>query len=147
MSVVFILDRFVKLLIAVNLDYGEIVPVMSFLNITYINNTGIAFSMLSGNNRILIWINFIIIIIFIFMLILSKLKKGPVYIAYGLILGGALSNLWDRYFYNGVIDYIDFKIWPVFNFADTGITIGALLILFSMVSDVIISIKKKEKLP
>ncbi|MFC2091320.1 signal peptidase II [Elusimicrobiota bacterium] len=143
-SIVFICDRFLKLLVSINLDYGQKIELFSFLDLTYLKNTGIAFSFLSGNNDVLIWVNVIIISLIMFVIIKSSQKKGIVYSAYGIILGGAMSNLWDRYFYNGVIDYIDFKIFPVFNIADTAITIGAVLLVISTIADIITSGKNKK---
>ena len=49
----------------------------------------------------------------------------------GLILGGAAGNLIDRIRFGGVVDFLDFRIWPVFNVADSCITIGAALLAFS----------------
>ena len=49
----------------------------------------------------------------------------------GLILGGALGNLADRVRFGGVVDFLDFRIWPVFNLADSCITIGAALLAVS----------------
>ena len=49
-------------------------------------------------------------------------------IAFSLILGGAIGNLIDRMMYGYVIDFIDFRIWPVFNIADSAITVGAVII-------------------
>ena len=46
-----------------------------------------------------------------------------------LILGGAVSNLFDRIRFGCVVDFIDFRIWPVFNVADIGITLGTLMLL------------------
>lgn len=132
---IFIIDRFLKLLVSVNVGYGESIAVLPFFNITHLNNTGIAFSFFTGNNKILLVINLAVILLLVYVLKFNNLKKGSVYIAYGLILGGALSNLWDRFFYGGVIDYIDFKVWPVFNVADAAITIGAMLIVYSMFKD------------
>ncbi len=51
-------------------------------------------------------------------------------LSFGLILGGALSNLFDRIFYGYVVDYIDIRIWPVFNLSDMCISIGVGLMLF-----------------
>ena len=55
------------------------------------------------------------------------LNRGYV-IAFSLILGGAMGNLFDRIVYGYVVDFIDFRIWPVFNIADSAITIGAVII-------------------
>ena len=49
-------------------------------------------------------------------------------VAFSLILGGAVGNLIDRVVYGHVIDFIDFRVWPVFNIADSAITIGAIMI-------------------
>jgi signal peptidase II len=49
-------------------------------------------------------------------------------VAFSLILGGAIGNLIDRVYYGYVIDFIDCRIWPVFNVADSAITIGAIII-------------------
>ena len=54
-------------------------------------------------------------------------------IAFSLIMGGAIGNLIDRITYGYVIDFIDFRIWPVFNVADSAITIGAILIAFKCI--------------
>jgi signal peptidase II len=51
-------------------------------------------------------------------------------ISYGLIIGGALSNLFDRVFLGYVVDYIDLRVWPVFNLSDSCITVGIGLLLF-----------------
>ena len=50
-------------------------------------------------------------------------------LGFSLILGGAIGNLIDRITYGYVIDFIDFRIWPVFNIADSAITIGAVIII------------------
>ncbi|MBN2407231.1 MAG: signal peptidase II [Elusimicrobia bacterium] len=125
---VFVIDRFLKFLILINFKVGDRMPVLPFLDITYLKNTGIAFSFFRGNNTALIWTNILVIAFLLFLLLTDKTHKKPVYTAYGFILGGALSNLWDRFFYGGVIDYIDLKVFPVFNVADTSISVGAVII-------------------
>jgi len=59
----------------------------------------------------------------------------------GLILGGALSNLWDRLYLGYVVDYIDLRVWPVFNISDSCITTGAIFLLWDSYRD-----QKKIKL-
>ena len=53
----------------------------------------------------------------------------------GLVLGGALGNLMDRLRYGGVVDFLDFRVWPVFNLADTAIFIGACLLVWELLKD------------
>ncbi len=130
--IIFVIDRIVKTLIITNLALGEIISVFPFLNITYLLNTGMAFGKFAGSNTILIFIKIAVVIFLIVFIKINRIKQKFLRIAYSLILAGALSNLWDRIFHNGVIDYIDFKIWPVFNIADTVIVIGAFLIMYSM---------------
>ena len=67
-----------------------------------------------------------------FLYLTKKTKSFILEFSLGLILGGAISNLIDRLRFGCVIDFIDFRIWPVFNFADSAITIGVALILFKL---------------
>jgi len=62
--------------------------------------------------------------------------KKPFFLNLGvyLIIGGAVGNLIDRLAYSYIVDFIDLKIWPVFNMADSAITIGALLVIIRMAS-------------
>lgn len=66
-------------------------------------------------------------------LIKDRNRGFVVNLAYGLIIGGALSNLFDRIVYGYVIDYLDFRVWPVFNVSDACITVGVVLILYRTV--------------
>jgi len=65
--------------------------------------------------------------------LLSKAETKKLAVGLGLIIGGALGNVIDRYIYGAVIDFLDFHIneyhWPAFNFADSCIAIGAILLL------------------
>jgi signal peptidase II len=61
----------------------------------------------------------------------EKVKTPILQVSYGLILGGAFSNLFDRIWYGYVIDYLDIHIWPVFNLSDTAITVGVGLFLLN----------------
>jgi len=131
-SGVFAADRFVKHLVYHTMYPGESIEVCPVFSVTYLMNTGMAFSMLTGNNTLLILVNILISGFIVSLLISGKISGILEGIAYSLILGGALSNIWDRIFHSGVIDYIDLGFFPVFNIADSAITIGAVLLFLSL---------------
>ena len=100
---------------------------------TYVENTGTAFGFLQGNNKALA--------IFAFMILVALLygarglsERGGFWGALGvaLVLGGAVGNIMDRIHFGRVIDFLDFRVWPVFNVADSAITVGTLCILMGL---------------
>ncbi|PIN72236.1 signal peptidase II, partial [Candidatus Woesearchaeota archaeon CG10_big_fil_rev_8_21_14_0_10_45_5] len=94
-----------------------------YFNLT--GNSGAAFSMLPGRNILLIWASVIALgAILFFSEKISKDRCLSIFV--GLIAGGILGNLYDRIVYGFVVDFIDLGIWPVFNIADSCITIGAI---------------------
>ena len=140
---IFLLDRISKIYV-INLDkkfIGSEIFSSKYLNISLIWNEGIAFGLLSFNEKILYDILTIIIflvIIFIFFLIFnsSGFKKFSLLI----IVGGAIGNFYDRATYRAVPDFIDFHVgnfhWFIFNIADIFITIGVIfMILIELTSN------------
>ena len=136
-SIAVILDQISKSLI---LNYKFLLPmkVSSFdiLNIVYVENKGISFGMLSEYN-IPFWLgilSFAISLYVIFLIVKSESKLEL--IGLSLILGGAIGNGIDRLFSGYVIDFIDFYYrnfhWPAFNFADSFITVGAVLFFIKL---------------
>ena len=101
-------------------------------------NKGAAFGILKGYSTFLIYIGAIFIIFLFF--ILNKNRQRSIWdnIIFGLILGGAISNMWDRIAYGFVIDYIDIRIWPIFNLSDMCICVGVIGLILK-------SLKKSEK--
>ena len=134
---VFIVDLFTKYYAINNLILNHSVTINSFINLTLAFNYGAAFSFLNdaGGWQRWFFIVFSIIVIFIIFYILKKDKESE-YIAFSFVLAGALGNLYDRVFYGYVIDFIEFHYknfyWPIFNIADTAISIGIILLLYSM---------------
>ena len=133
--VVFI-DMLVKLIVKNNLLLGHRnVIVKGFLYLTYVKNTGAAFSILENNTLFIIIVTFLIVIGLIYYIMKHSLDKYEI-VGYGIILGGALGNLIDRILYGYVIDYIDVIIfgydYPVFNIADIGIVIGVIVLFIGM---------------
>lgn len=126
-------DRLTKLFFSDLLADGESLPVIhNVLHMTLVHNTGVAFGFFKGQGIVFIVIPVIAIFLLIFNIYYYRRNDqalSRIYIvAFSLILGGAIGNLIDRIVYGHVIDFIDFRIWPVFNIADSAITVGAIII-------------------
>lgn len=128
--VIFILslDRLTKFLVTGNLLLNQSLPVIKgVFHITLIQNRGGAFGILKNQISLFIFTSVLAIALICLDLKRSKQKKSYS-ISLSLILAGAIGNLIDRLFLGYVIDFLDFRIWPVFNVADSAITIGAILL-------------------
>ena len=105
----------------------------NFLNITYVRNTGAAWSILDNNTWMVTVISLLIIIGIIYYVYRNRVSKKILKIGYGLILGGAIGNFIDRIVYGYVIDFIDIDIfgwnYPIFNLADMFIVGGVILVM------------------
>lgn len=127
------LDQISKWLVWTHLKLGETRPALStLLSWTYLHNTGGAFSILNGARWFFLAAG--VAISLMLMRALPKMAKGhpaPA-LAYALILGGAIGNLIDRGLYGYVVDFIDFHWWPVFNLADSAITVGIFTLALSI---------------
>ncbi len=134
------LDQYSKTLVCSKLTIGESIPIIrDILHLTYVKNTGAAFGLFKDNNIIFILIS-LVAVLFILSLIVKSISKGEISskLLFNsgliLILSGAIGNLIDRVKFGYVIDFIDVRIWPVFNIADSSITIGTALLLVSFLS-------------
>lgn len=92
-------------------------------------NSGSLFGMLKSGNQAFILISIAFLFLLILLFIKSKLNKTGLL----LIITGILSNLTDRIFYGHVIDFIDLKIWPIFNISDSMIVIGAIILAYQII--------------
>ncbi len=134
LSILFFLIDFVSKRIIENTMklYESIKIIPNFFNITYVVNDGAAFSILSGKQIFLIILGIGVLLFLIYSIQKEKLTTLKI-IYYSLLIGGILGNLFDRILFNGVKDFLDFKIFvydaPVFNLADTFIFIGVVLII------------------
>jgi len=126
--IVLVLDRFTKFFVD-KMELNQTIPVISnIFHITFTQNTGAGFGILKGMNLLLIWIAVIVIGLILFYMDKIPDKKLPK-LGFAFILGGALGNLLDRIIFGYVIDFLDFRVWPTFNIADSFITIGAVLLV------------------
>ncbi len=131
------LDRLSKVFFSHLLQLGESLPIIrNIIHMTLVHNTGIAFGLFKNQGIVFIIIPLIMIVLLIYNFYHYKYNSenfSRLYIiAVSLILAGAVGNLIDRIFYGYVIDFIDLRIWPVFNIADSAITIGAFLLLWRL---------------
>ena len=129
---IILLDQASKLYIQYSMHIGESIAVIEgIFHITYIENPRTSFGLFEYNSSFFVIV--VLISVILAILIYKKIifKKDPfMYIPLTLTLGGAVGNLIDRVRIDGmVIDFIDFRIWPVFNFADSAIVCGMLVLL------------------
>lgn len=130
---VVILDQFSKYIVVENMALGESIPIIEeVFHLTYILNPGAAFGMFAHNR--LFFIAIAVVVIGIIIWARREILESPweVKAGCGLFLGGAIGNLIDRARQGLVIDFFDFRIWPVFNIADIAICIGVGLIIWNL---------------
>lgn len=130
---VVILDQFSKYIVVENMALGESIPIIEeVFHLTYILNPGAAFGMFAHNR--LFFIAIAVIVIGIIIWARREILASPWEVKAGcvLFLGGAIGNLIDRARQGLVIDFFDFRIWPVFNIADIAICIGVGLIIWNL---------------
>lgn len=130
---VFIIDQLVKHLVVSTMHLGQSLPVIKgIFHITYVLNPGAAFGMLEHQR----WI-FILVALAAVLLgaaFYKKLQQESFLMrsGAGLLLGGAVGNLADRIQSGLVVDFLDFRIWPVFNIADIAICAGAGMLILDI---------------
>ena len=132
--IVLIVDIVSKLIVKHYLSLGSISIISNFLNLTYVENTGAAWSIFDNNRYVVLVLSGMIIIGIIYYIFKENPTRIIVKIAYSLVLGGALGNFINRLYYGYVIDFIDVKIfeynYPIFNMADIFIVVGVILLVY-----------------
>ncbi|WP_428071243.1 signal peptidase II [Candidatus Avelusimicrobium alvi] len=139
---IFLFDHLTKVVALLYLP-DDPVKIFPFFYLTYVENTGAAFGMMKNGNFLLI---FVMLAIIAYIIISWKelcsygrlVKWGAVF-----ILAGALGNLYDRITLGFVVDFLDFRVWPVFNVADSFITIGGCMFALSLLLQ--LGKKREEK--
>ena len=117
-----VLDQASKYYVMNHFALGESLPVIQNLfHLTYIINRGAAFGMLTNQRWFFLAVAFVLIIVYGFYR--KRVNNGPLSLRVGtaLLIAGAIGNGIDRYVLHGVVDFFDFRIWPIFNIADIGI--------------------------
>ena len=132
-SFVFISDQITKYAVYKNMSLGESIPAEGIIRITYARNTGMAFSLFENFGIILLILSLIIASILIIYLFTIDKPRILIRVFSGLVVGGALGNILDRIRFGYVNDFIDVGWWPVFNIADSSITIAIAIYIFDAI--------------
>jgi signal peptidase II len=126
---VFVLDAVTKNLVAASVSFGTEVPVIGhFVGITNVRNSGADFGLVPAGAGV-----FTVASIVVSIALVVYVARTPISLwgglVLGLILGGTIGNGFDRIFYGFVTDFINVHFWPVFNVADSAISIGVVLLI------------------
>ena len=137
---VLVADQISKYLVLSNLAPGQswnpITSLTPWVSITHVTNTGAAFGLFQDQGPLFAVIAVIVVAAIIFYYRQLPAGQWWIRVSLGLQLGGALGNLLDRLRLDyRVIDFIDFKIWPVFNLADSAIVIGVAILAYYLLRD------------
>lgn len=124
---VLLIDRLSKMWFLDHFQVGESRRVFSWFYMTLVKNTGTAFGFFQGNNRLLLFISYAILLLLLYGA-RGVCERGGHWAFWGMALlwGGAVGNIVDRHLYGQVVDFLDFRVWPVFNIADSAITLGSI---------------------
>ncbi len=129
---IFLVDQGSKYLVLRNLRWGEpwnpITSLKRLVSLTLVTNTGAAFGLLPDQGTLLAIVAIVVVVAI--LLYERHIPRGQPWlrIALGMQLGGAAGNLLDRLHYGHVIDFIDFKVWPIFNLADSAVVVGVCIL-------------------
>ena len=134
-GIIMILDQWSKWWMVTDvMNPPYVLKITSFFNIVLAMNRGVSFSLFQAGSPEGVWflIGTTSLIVLALLIWLFKTSDKFLHLALGLVMGGAIGNIIDRFNYGAVIDFLDFhwqgRHWPAFNVADTAITIGVALI-------------------
>jgi len=131
------LDQYTKHLVRtcvhlpLNKSWNPIPWLDRIVTLTHVRNSGVAFGFLPNMGTIFIGVAAIVVLLIVFCYRQLAKASWLLHVAFGLQLGGAIGNMIDRITDDGhVTDFIDFRVWPVFNVADSAVVVGTILLAF-----------------
>ena len=127
-AVLVALDQLTKAIVTSTLSLGQSWLASSPVRITYVRNSGSAFGLFHNQTLPLIIASFLAIGFILYYFRKTSRSPALIIIALGMQLGGAIGNLADRIRLGYVVDFIDFRVWPVFNAADSSISISIVML-------------------
>lgn len=133
-GVVVVLDQAAKALVSAKMFPGEEVGVLGPVGLTLSHNSGVAFGLASGGGTRLVLVTALALAVVGYLFWRDPTRPG-MWVAAGLLAGGALGNLADRIRVDAVTDYIAIGSWPAFNLADVAVTAGVILLAYAYVRE------------
>jgi signal peptidase II len=133
-AVVLAADQVAKAVVEARLVPGEQVDVLGPLGLTLAHNRGVAFGLAGGAGLPLILVSLLALGVVAYLFARDPSRPG-MWVAAGLLSGGAIGNLIDRVRAGEVTDYVDVLSWPPFNLADIAITAGVLVLVYIYLRD------------
>ena len=132
--VLLIADQTVKQIIRTNMVEGQSIPVIeTVFHITYIENPGAAFGILANQRTLFLILTAVIVGIMLYLYFSLQNKKSLTAVSLGIVVSGATGNFIDRLVRGTVTDFLDFRIWPIFNIADICVCVGLALICYFVI--------------
>jgi signal peptidase II len=129
-----IADQTVKHLVRTTMVQGQSIPIIeNIFHITYIENPGAAFGILANQRMLFLILTAVIVGVMIYLYCSLSNKKSLTAISLGIVVSGAIGNFIDRFMQGTVTDFLDFRIWPIFNIADIAICVGLALICYFII--------------
>ena len=135
---ILLLDQVSKRIVVENIEiFANNLEISKYFNLVYVENRGVSFGMFSEHDKSFYFGILSMLVSAYIIYLLVKSNDLIESLGLSLILGGAIGNGVDRLYYGYVVDFIDLHLnnlhWPAFNFADTFITLGALVFVFSII--------------
>jgi len=132
-SVLILLDRLTKWWAGSSLTYGHPQPLIGqAIRLTRVHNVGGAFGLFPGSGILLLVVSAVVSVVLIFLLATRRVHGLWTRLGVSVVLAGAIGNLIDRLMYGFVLDFFEIRGFPVFNLADACISVGAALIIITM---------------
>ena len=133
-GIVVAIDQMLKALVVENLVLGQDEQLIGPVDLTLVKNDGVAFGLADSGGAPVLLLGLVALGVMLAVFSYAADRPG-MWLAMGLLAGGALGNLADRVRIEAVIDYIDFPAWPAFNFADIAITVGVVLLALGLLRE------------
>lgn len=127
-------DQLTKWLVSSRLALGSSVSIAGSLKISHVQTSGIAFGFFSQATSLVIVLTAAVVLWMVFFFAHSGARHPLLPVALGLIVGGSVSNLFDRVVHGYVTDFVDFGFWPSFNLADSFIVLGVAVLIFFLIA-------------